>query len=56
MIGVRFWDFRGDYVNLSVGYNESACDSGDLRLSSLKYLINPSKVTLSGGFQAAGAK
>lgn len=54
MIGVS--DFRGDYVNLSVGYNESACDGCDFGLSSLRYLINPFKVCIFGTFQIPDTK
>lgn len=54
--GVSYWDFGGDHVNLSVGYNKSACDGCDVGLSSLKYLINPFKVYIFRTFQIPDAR
>lgn len=39
MIAAGHWDFRGDYVNLSVGHNESACDGWDFGPFEPKFYI-----------------
>lgn len=56
MIGVSYWDFRGDYGNLSGGYNKSTCDGCGSGFSSLKYLINPFKVYIFRMFQIPDTK
>lgn len=39
VIAVSHWDFRGDYVNLSVGHNESTCDGCDFEPFEPKFYI-----------------